>query len=96
MMAERPELVKGQPADYGMPLKREAPFRKTGAITPTWWYADYPGMLCADRTLCSAEKGKRFLEQQLEGLIELIRLVKRDETPLELYREFMARCTRPD
>ncbi len=36
MMAERPELVKGQPADYGMPLKREAPFRKTGAITPTW------------------------------------------------------------
>lgn len=96
MMAERPELVKGQPADYGMPLKREAPFRKTGAITPTWWYADYPGMLCADRTLCSAEKGKRFLEQQLEGLIELIRLVKRDDTPLELYREFMARCTRPD
>ncbi len=51
-------------------------------------------MLCADRTLCSAEKGKRFLEQ-LEGLIELIRLVKRDDTPPGLYREFMARCARP-
>ena len=95
MMAERPELVKGQPADYGMPLKREAPFRKTGAVTPTWWYADYPGMLCADRTICSAEKGERFLAQELEGLIELIRLVKRDDTPLKLYREFMDRCARP-
>lgn len=96
MMAEYPELVKGQPAEYGLPQNREKAFRDLGSETPSWWYADHPGMLRADRTECTPEKGKLYLEEQVESLAKLIRLVKTDGTPLKLYREFMEKSRHPN
>ena len=71
MMAEGPELFRGQPADYGMPLIKRSFFPQDRRdYTGPWRYADYPRTPCADRPICSAEKGERFLMQQMEGLID--------------------------
>lgn len=95
MLALHPELVISEtPASYGMPLGREL-YRKMGIATPTWWYADHPRMLMADQTPGSKEKGEKFNAVQIARLAEAVRLIKKDDTPLELYREFLARADRP-
>lgn len=89
MLAIRPELVKNPVApDYGLPLGREDAFRKFKVDTATGWYAGHPGMLSADQTPGSAEKGEYILEFRSRRLAEIIRLVKEDDTPVRLYREF--------
>ena len=96
MSVIRPDLVKSMvAADYGLPLEREAEFRKLGVKTPTSWYASHPRMLCADQTVATQEKGRRILAEEAEVLAELVRLIKRDDTPARLYREFHARCRKP-
>lgn len=96
MSVIRPDLVKSMvAAEYGKSLEREAAFRKLNAHTPSWWYAKHPRMLAADTTPATREKGKLAFRDEAEGLAELVRLVKRDDTPGRLYREFHARSRRP-
>ena len=98
MMALRPELVKdgGMPADYGLPLGRLAAFRQCKLGTPVDWYADHPGHLAADRVPGTAEKGCIIMDYEANRLAEAIRLVKADDTPLRLYREYCDRAVRPN
>lgn len=92
MMAMAPELVKGPIAGYGLPREREMEFRRLKIETPTNWYSRHPEMLRGDQTVPSAEKGRELLKLETDALVELIRLVKTDDTPVKLYKEFHARC----
>ena len=95
MLALHPEYVKSDvPASYGMPLGRE-PYRKMGIATSSWWYADYPRMLMADQTPGTAEKGRKSNALTAERLAAAVKQIKADDTPLQLYREFLARCQNP-
>ncbi len=96
MLNIRPDLVKSSvAADYGYCMQREEPFRKYGVNTATGWYAEHPGMLGADKTPGTLEKGKYILDYRVQKLAEIIRLVKEDETPVRLYREFSAATQNP-
>lgn len=92
MMVLRPELVKGQAADYGLPQPRETAYRERKVQTPSWWYAKHPDMLAADQTPATVEKGRELFRLETERIAEVIRLVKADEEPARLYREFHTRC----
>jgi len=84
-----PELVKSNAAaEYGKPLKRLAAYEKLGLRTSINWYANHPGHLCADRTPGSPEKGRLIVETRIKRLAEMIRLLKNDNTPFELYKQF--------
>jgi len=96
MLALHPEWVTATRAsDYGLPLKREAAFRDRAVMTPSWWYADHPGMLMGDQTEGTAEKGEKILERNVAWLADIIRTVKNDEVAPALYREFHGRCKDP-
>ena len=91
-----PELVKEpRPADFGLPLGRLAAFQKLRIRTTVDWYADHPWHLAADQTPGSAEKGRQINRALAEYLADVIRLVKRDDTPIELYRKCLAQQQAP-
>ncbi len=91
-----PELVKSDtPADYGMPLGRLKEFHDLGLATPVRWYSDQPGHLKADGVSGSAEKGAAHVRDRIDRLVKQIRLIKKDDTPMELYREFHKRAAAP-
>lgn len=91
-----PELVKSDtPGDYGLPLKRLAKYDDLKLKSGIWWYADHPGHFAADSTKGSAEKGKALVALRLKQLVEQIKLVKSDNTPFELYKEFHSRTQKP-
>ena len=96
LLYEHPDLVKGQPGDYGRPRNLDSELRRVRLETATRWYADHPRMLRADRTPGSAEKGRRLVEQQVRTLVAGLRAIKQDEVTPQLYREFLARCRNPE
>jgi len=84
-----PELVKSNVAgEYGKPLKRLAAYEKLGLRTGINWYSNNPGHLFADQTPGSPEKGKLIVKTRTKRLVEMIRLLKNDNTPFELYKQF--------
>ena len=97
MLYLRPELAKPDRfPDYGKPLGRMNAFKELGLYTGISWYSDYPGHLAASRVPFTAEKGESLVRDHVEFLIRQIRLVKEDDTPLTLYREFHERAERPE
>ena len=91
-----PELVKSDtPADYGMPAGRLKAFHDLRLATPVRWYSDQPGHLRSDGTPGSAEKGEAHVRDRIDTLVKQIRLIKKDNTPMELYREFHERASSP-
>ena len=71
-------------------------FKELGLYTGISWYSDYPGHLAASRVPFTAEKGESLVRDHVEFLVRQIRLVKEDDTPLTLYREFHERAERPE
>jgi len=91
-----PELVKSDtPGDYGLPMKRLAKYRELHLNSGIDWYSNHPAHLAADSTNGSAEKGKALVELRLKQLTKQIQLVKNDNTPFELYKEFHSRIQNP-
>lgn len=91
-----PELVKLEAyEDYGMPHGRMKAFAEAGLFAGIYWYADHPGHLAAEKVPFTAEKGKVYVQARVGRIVKQIRLVKSDETPIQLYREFHKRATRP-
>ncbi len=91
-----PELVKSEtPADYGRPLKRLEEYERLDMKTSMDWYSNHPWHLRADRTPGSREKGRLIVETRTKKLIEMIRLLKKDNTPAELYRKFREQARGP-
>jgi creatinine amidohydrolase len=92
MMYLRPELVKQERfAEYGLPLGRLLPFREAGISTGVDWYADYPGHFAGERVPLTHEKGEAFVKAHVALLVRQLKLIKRDDTPLSLYREYHSR-----
>jgi creatinine amidohydrolase len=91
-----PELVDMKNfASYGMPLGRLKAFQEAGLQSGVGWYSDQPGHFKSDSTKGTREKGKIFTESHVKHVIRQIRLVKKDDTPLRLYKEFHQRALKP-
>jgi creatinine amidohydrolase len=97
MMALRPELAKPERfAEYGSSLARMKAFEEAGLSTGVSWYANYPGHLAASKAPFTPEKGEILIENHVDFIRRQIRLVKEDDTPTTLYREFHQRARKPE
>ena len=97
MMYIHPELAKPERySDYGQPLHRLDAFKKAGLSTGVDWYSDYPGHLAAEKVEFTAEKGRVIIEAHAKIIAGQIRVVKEDDMPIELYREFHQRAGKPE
>ena len=62
-----------------------------GRVTISW-YANYPDHYAGEAEAASVEKGKKLRSLMVDSLADYIRLVKNDETALDLMKEFYDRC----
>ncbi len=96
MMYLYPELAKPERfSDYGNPMERLAAFKSAGLTTGVDWYSDFPGHQAAEKVQFTAEKGRAVVEAHVDYILRQIRLVKSDETPIKLYRQFHERAQKP-
>lgn len=91
-----PELVRlDRYADYGLPLERDKAFVNAGLKSGVWWYANQPGHFKADETSSTKDKGITFVNAHVATIVDQIRLVKNDNSQLNLYREFLEHSKAP-
>jgi len=88
MQVSRPDLVHMDRAkdQSGKDLARieHIPFKYTGIF----WYAQYPNHYAGDGSYAKPELGELLINSQAEQLVELIKVLKKDDTILELQNRF--------
>lgn len=71
-------------------LNRLKHLSKYHIVTPVDWYACYPEHYVGDARAASKEKGEKFVEHQVQYLVEVIKTVRRDDGTRKLYDEFFS------
>ncbi len=86
----RPDLVIQERADdeSGKDMDRlDLPDLYTGI----WWYAGFPNHYAGEGSAGSRELGKFITEYQVESVVRALRLIKEDDTVIELQNEYFDR-----
>lgn len=60
-----------------------------------WWYAQYPNHYSGDGSKATAEAGELWINHTVDQLVEMIRLVKADESVPELQQQFFKEAENP-
>jgi len=88
MQVSRPDLVHIDRAkdQSGKDLARlkHIPSKYTGIF----WYAQYPNHYAGDGSYAKPELGELLIDSQADQLVELIKVLKKDDTILELQNRF--------
>lgn len=63
--------------------------QEAGVYTQVDWYSMYPFMYVGDATTATADKGRIFLEHDIQSLVGLIRAVKADTVTPGLIQQFI-------
>ena len=66
-----------------------------GAYTGIFWYAQYPNHYAGDGSYAKPELGELLINSQAEQLIELVKLLKTDDTILKLQDSFYKASKNP-
>jgi len=95
MLVSRPDLVHMDRAkeQSGEDLKRleHLPYAYTGI----WWYAQYPNHYAGDGSYASREIGELLINAEVDQLAELIKILKTDDSILELQDRFYNEAENP-
>ena len=95
MLVSRPDLVHMDSAkeQSGEDLRRlkHLPYTYTGI----WWYAQYPNHYAGDGSYASREIGELLIDSQVDQLVELIKILKTDDSILELQDRFFNETEKP-
>jgi len=85
------ELVKMDqaPSRPFKSLRRNQELDEAGAYSPVDWYSMYPVMYVGDASKATAEKGKAFVEFEIDALVKFIRTIKADKITSKLQKEFI-------
>jgi creatinine amidohydrolase len=95
MMAHRPDLAhtdRGK-EQSGEDLKRLD--HLFYGYTGIWWYAKYPNHYAGDGSEANPEIGNLLLDSRADQLVELIRILKKDTTIIELQNQFFEDSKNP-
>ena len=95
VMASRPELAHPERSSTqsGADLNRlELP---EGLYTGIWWYAKFPNHYQGDSSRATAARGEATTRASAARIANAIRAMKRDETGLQLQKEFFEKISRP-
>lgn len=63
--------------------------------TGIWWYASYPNHYGGDGSKANAEAGELIINDRVEQLVKMIRMVKEDSTVPELQNQFFKEAENP-
>lgn len=63
--------------------------------TGIWWYAKYPNHYAGDGSEANAEIGDLLINHQADQLAKLIKMIKEDDTILELQNQFFEQTKDP-
>jgi len=97
MLYLRPELVKLDAfKDNGQPQKRISKFSDTGLDSAIGWYSNFPNHFAGEKVSFTKEKGKVLIDGHIGSIVKQIQLVKKDNTPFELYKEYSKRKHKPE
>jgi creatinine amidohydrolase len=90
VLATFPELVDRDAIapDEGRELGRLAELEEARIYNAVQWYANFPHHYAGQAEYATAEKGAFLLDHIVQGLANMIRLVKADDRSPELQREF--------
>ena len=95
MQASRPDLVHMDRAkeQSGRDLARlkHIPTNYTGIF----WYAQYPNHYAGDGSYAKSELGELLINSQADQLVELIKILKKDDTILKLQNRFYNESKKP-
>jgi creatinine amidohydrolase len=96
VLAVRPDLVDWStlPSDKGVAQERLTHLTAVKLYTAIGWYADFPNHYAGEGEYGTAEKGEFIMEQVVERLARIIRVVKDDDSTPSLQREFFERLAR--
>jgi creatinine amidohydrolase len=95
VLAHRPDLVHPERAkdESGEDQKRLAHLKH--AYTGIWWYASQPNHYRGDGSAGNKEFGEIAFGLESDLLAEMIRVIKKDTTTLELQRLFFEQSSKP-
>lgn len=95
MAAAQPDKIHLDRAgeQSGVDLKRmkELDFIYSGI----WWYAQYPNHYAGDGSKANAEAGELWIDHTVDQLVEMIKMVKADETVPNLQNQFFNEAEDP-
>jgi creatinine amidohydrolase len=94
-LISRPDLVHMDRAkeESGADLHRQN--LPPGVYTGIWWYARFPNHYSGDGSLATKELGEYDMKSWEDGIANVIRSVKADQTSLELQNEFYRDAEHP-
>jgi creatinine amidohydrolase len=94
-MISRPDLVHQDRAkeESGEDLHRQN--LPDGVYTGIWWYARFPNHYSGDGSLATKELGEYDMKAWEDGIANVIRSVKADQTSLELQNQFYRDAEHP-
>lgn len=95
MMAHRPDLAHTERGkdQSGEDLKRLD--HLSYGYTGIWWFAKYPNHYAGDGSEANPEIGNLLMNSRADQLAELIRMLKKDNTILELQNQFFEQSGNP-
>jgi creatinine amidohydrolase len=95
IFAHRPDLVHLDMAknESGADLKRMDYL--VNGYTGIWWFAKYPNYYAGDGSVANKEIGELALNSLANNLADLLKIIKKDKTVLELQDEFYKKAENP-
>jgi creatinine amidohydrolase len=93
VLSIRPELVDKSaiPPDEGLACARLTELTGAHIYNAIEWYSDFPTHYSGQAEYGTAEKGQFLMEHLVDGLVQIIRVVKGDTRSLELQNEFFGK-----
>jgi creatinine amidohydrolase len=64
-------------------------------FTAIFWYAQFPNHYAGDGSYAKAELGELLINSQADQLVELIKILKKDDTIRELQNRFYKESKKP-
>lgn len=74
---------------------RAKPLMEAELMTPHWWYSRHPHHYGGYGKDATAEYGKDACEAIAEDIAEKLRVIKADNTSLDIFREYRAKARKP-
>lgn len=95
MMAAQSKLAHPDRAGQQSGVDQERMKELEYIYTGIWWYASYPNHYGGDGSKANAEAGELIINDQVEQLVKMIRMVKEDSTVPELQNQFFKEAENP-
>lgn len=94
-MVSRPDLVHQDRANEESGADQHRLHLPDGVYTGIWWYARFPNHYAGDGSVATKELGEFDMKAWADGIANVIRAVKADQTSLALQEEFYKESQHP-